>query len=663
MENPAARAEELRARLRDASHRYYVLDAPTLSDAEYDRLFRELEQLEADHPDLITPDSPTRRVGAAPSEKFAKVTHGRQMMSLANAMTEDEFLEFDARVHRMLGEEPVRYVVEPKLDGLAVTLRYEKGRFAQGATRGDGLTGEDVTANLRTIKMVPLQLGGRPPAVFEVRGEVFINKRDFVRMNEEREKAGEPTFVNPRNCAAGSLRQLDPRITAQRPLSIFFYEVGETPGLTFATHWEKLALLRELGLRTNPENALCESLPELKEKYRRMLAMRHELPYEIDGSVVKVDSEDQRRRLGAVSRTPRWAIAWKFPAEEEATTVEDIFVSVGRTGALTPVAALKPVHVGGVTVSRATLHNEDELRRKDVRVGDRVFLRRAGDVIPEIVRVIVESRPAGSRPWEMPKQCPACGTPVVREEGEAITRCPNPTCPAKTVSRLRHFASRLAMDIEGLGVETSTQLTETGLVKTPADLYRLTYEQLVGLDRFADLSARNLLAAIETSKTRPLRHVIYALGIRMVGEATAVSLARRFGSLEALMNASVEDLQSVRDVGPEVARQIHDLLALPGQREMIGQLLAAGVRPDPEVAVATEGALAGKTVVLTGTLAKYSRESAKAEIERRGGRVSGSVSRKTDLVVAGEDAGSKLKKAQELGVRVVDEDGFRELLK
>jgi DNA ligase (NAD+) len=663
MENPAARAEELRARLRDASHRYYVLDAPTLSDAEYDRLFRELEQLEADHPDLITPDSPTRRVGAAPSEKFAKVTHGRQMMSLANAMTEDEFLEFDARVHRMLGEEPVRYVVEPKLDGLAVTLRYEKGRFARGATRGDGLTGEDVTANLRTIKMVPLQLGGRPPAVFEVRGEVFINKRDFVRMNEEREKAGEPTFVNPRNCAAGSLRQLDPRITAQRPLSIFFYEVGETPGLTFATHWEKLALLRELGLRTNPENALCESLPEVKEKYRRMLAMRHELPYEIDGSVVKVDSEDQRRRLGAVSRTPRWAIAWKFPAEEEATTVEDIFVSVGRTGALTPVAALKPVHVGGVTVSRATLHNEDELRRKDVRVGDRVFLRRAGDVIPEIVRVIVESRPAGSRPWEMPKQCPACGTPVVREEGEAITRCPNPTCPAKTVSRLRHFASRLAMDIEGLGLETSTQLTETGLVKTPADLYRLTYEQLVGLDRFADLSARNLLAAIKASKTRPLRHVIYALGIRMVGEATAVSLARRFGSLEALMNASVEDLQSVRDVGPEVARQIHDFLALPGQREMIGQLLAAGVRPDPEAAVATGGALAGKTVVLTGTLAKYSRESAKAEIERRGGRVSGSISRKTDLVVAGEDAGSKLKKAEELGVRVVDEDGFRELLK
>src|SRR5438067_11268154 len=662
MEHPAARAGELRARLRDASHRYYVLDAPTLSDAAYDRRFRELGQLEAADPDLITPDSPTRRVGAAPSEKFAKVMHRRQMMSLANAMTEEEFLEFDARVHRLLGGEAVRYVVEPKLDGLAVTLTYENGRFTQGATRGDGLTGEDVTANLKTIKMVPLQLAGRPPALFEARGEVFINKRDFVRMNEEREKAGEPTFVNPRNCAAGSLRQLDSRITAQRPLSIFFYEVGGTPGLTFATHWEKLAMLRELGLRTNPQNELCETLEAVKDKYRRMLAMRHELPYEIDGSVIKVDSEDLRRRLGAVSRTPRWAIAYKFPAEEEATTIEDIFVSVGRTGALTPVAALKPVHVGGVTVGRATLHNEDELRRKDVRVGDRVFLRRAGDVIPEIVRVIVESRPPDSRPWEMPKQCPACGTAVVREEGEAITRCPNPVCPAKTVSRLRHFASRLAMDIEGLGVETSTQLTEAGLVKTPADLYSLTYEQLVGLDRFADLSARNLLAAIEASKRRPLRHVIYALGIRMVGEATAVALARRFGSLEALMDASVEDLQSVRDVGPEVARHIHDFLALPDQREVIRQLLGAGVRPEPEQVVATAGPFAGKTVVLTGTLTQYSREQAKAEIERRGGRVSGSVSRKTDLVVAGGDAGSKLKRAQELGVRVVDENGFRELL-
>src|SRR6202165_3746712 len=432
MENTAVRAEELRSQLREASHRYYVLDAPTLSDAESDRLFCELEQIEAEHPDLITPDSPTRRVGAAPSEKFAKVTHRRQMMSLGNAMTEEEFLEFDARVHRLLGDDPVRYVVEPKLDGLAVTLAYENGRFVQGATRGDGLTGADVTANLRTIKMVPLQLKGSPPARFEVRGEVFINKRDFVRMNEEREKAGEPTFVNPRNCAAGSLRQLDPRITAQRPLSIFFYETGDTPGLELKTHWEKLLLLRELGLRTNPENELVEGVDTIKDKYRRLLGKRHELPYEIDGAVVKVDSEDQRRRLGAVSRTPRWAVAWKFPAEEEATTVEQIEVSVGRTGALTPVAFLKPVYVGGVTVSRATLHNEEEVRRKDVRVGDRVFLRRAGDVIPEIVRVITEARPPEGLPeFQMPRKCPSCGAAVEGPADEGVPRGRNLACPAQ----------------------------------------------------------------------------------------------------------------------------------------------------------------------------------------------------------------------------------------
>src|SRR5712691_4547332 len=409
--DPARRAEELRAQLREASHRYYVLDAPTLSDAEYDRLFRELEELEKAHPELVKPDSPTQRVGAAPSEKFAKVTHSRQMMSLANAMTEEELGEFEGRIRGLLGEEKVRYCVEPKLDGLAVSLRYEKGRFVQGATRGDGLVGEDVTQNLRTIKAVPLQLAGTPPRLFEARGEVFIPKADFVRMNEEREKAGEPTFVNPRNSAAGALRQLDPRITAQRPLSIYFYEVGEAA--PFASHWEKLAKLREYGLRTNPENELCESLDAVRDKYQRMLAKRHELPYEIDGTVVKIDSEDQRRRLGAVSRTPRWAIAYKFPAEEEATTVEKIFVSVGRTGALTPVAFLTPVHVGGVTVARATLHNEEEVRRKDVRKGDRIFLRRAGDVIPEIVRVIAEARPPEGLPeFRMPTHCPACGAEV-----------------------------------------------------------------------------------------------------------------------------------------------------------------------------------------------------------------------------------------------------------
>jgi DNA ligase (NAD+) len=658
--DPARRAEELRTQLREASHRYYVLDTPTLSDAEYDRLFRELEELERAHPELVTKDSPTQRVGAAPSEKFGKVTHSRQMMSLANAMKEEELGEFAERVRRLLGEEKARFVVEPKLDGLAVTLRYENGKFVQGATRGDGLVGEDVTQNLRTIKAIPLQLAADPPRLFEARGEVFIPKADFVRMNDERERAGEPTFVNPRNSAAGSLRQLDPRETARRPLSIFFYEVGESSE-KFASHWRKLARLRELGLRTNPENKLCESLEEVRAAYQALLQKRHDIPYEIDGAVVKVDSEDQRRRLGAVSRTPRWAIAWKFPAEEEATTVENIFVSVGRTGALTPVAALKPVHVGGVTVSRATLHNEDELRRKDVRVGDRVFLRRAGDVIPEIVRVIVESRPPEGLPeFQMPKTCPACGAEVHREPGEAVTRCTNLSCPAQLVGRLRHFAA--AMDVVGLGEETCVRLVQTGLVKTPADLYTLPREKWLSLERMGEKSVDNLLAALERSKRTSLSRFISALGIRLVGEATALALARRFGSAEALLDASLDDLQSVRDVGPEVAGQIFEFLQKPENRAALRRLLDAGISPEPEAQVAAAGPFAGKTVVLTGSMAGYTREEAKAEIERRGGRVAGTVSRKTDLVVAGADAGSKLKKAQELGVRVVDESGFRQLL-
>ena len=661
MTDPARRAEELREKLREASHRYYVLDAPTLSDAEYDRMFRELEALEKEHPELLTPDSPTQRVGAAPSEKFAKVTHKHQMMSLANAMTPEEFDEFAERVQKTLNE-PVRWVMEPKLDGLAVTLTYVDGKFAQGATRGDGLIGEDVTQNLRTIKMVPLQLSGNPPPLFEVRGEVFINKRDFVKLNEEREKAGEPTYVNPRNTAAGSLRQLDPRITAQRPLSIYFYEVGDAG--PFATHWEKLQKLKGFGLRTNPENRLLETADGVRARYREMLEKRHGLPYEIDGTVVKVDSEDQRRRLGAISRTPRWAIAWKFPAEEEATTVENIFVSVGRTGALTPVAELKPVYVGGVTVARATLHNEDELRRKDVRVGDRVFLRRAGDVIPEIVRVIVEDRPPeGRAEFQMPRACPVCGAPVVREADEAVTRCTNLSCPAQLVGRLRHFASRLAMDITGLGDETCIRLVENGLVKTPADLYSLSREQWLSLERMGEKSVDNLLAALDASKKTSLRRFIYALGIRMVGEATALALARRFGSVRALQQASLDDIQSVRDVGPIVGQHIWDFVQNPENRAAIQRLLDAGVAPEAEAAPAAAGPFAGKTVVLTGTLSGYTRDQAKAEIERRGGKVSGSVSRKTDLVVAGEDSGSKLKKAQELGVRVVDEKGFAELLK
>ncbi|MFL5311554.1 MAG: NAD-dependent DNA ligase LigA [Myxococcales bacterium] len=656
----AERAEELRKQLREANHRYYVLDAPTLSDAEYDRLLRELTQLEEAHPDLRTADSPTQRVGAQPSEKFAKVQHRRPMMSLANVMTDEELVEFDARVHRLLGEEPVAYVFEPKLDGLAVTLTYESGRFVQGATRGDGQLGEDVTANLRTIKSVPLQLQAGAPAVLEARGEVFIRKADFARLNAEREAAGEPTFVNPRNSAAGSLRQLDPRETAKRPLSMFFYDVGETGELRFSSHWEKLARMKELGLRTNPENKLVRSLDEIRAHYADLLRRRHDVPYEIDGTVVKVDSEDQRRRLGSVSRTPRWAVAYKFPAEEEATTVEDIQVSVGRTGALTPVAFLTPVHVGGVTVARATLHNEEEVRRKDVRKGDRIFLRRAGDVIPEIVRVIAEARPPGGLPeFRMPTHCPACGAEVHREG--AITRCTNLSCPAQLHGRLRHFASRGAMDVEGLGDQTCSQLVERGLVKTPADLYALTREQWLGLERMGEKSVDNLLAALERSKQTSLRRFIYALGIRLVGEATARALALQFQTMERLLDATLDELQGVRDVGPEVAQQIHDFTQTAENREAVRRLLAAGIQPAPEVVLAG-GPFAGKTVVLTGSLTGYSREEAKAEIERRGGRVSGSVSRKTDLVVAGEDSGTKLKKAAELGVRVVDEAAFRALL-
>ncbi len=656
----AERAEELRQQLREANHRYYVLDAPTLSDAEYDRLFRELTQLEEAHPELRTPDSPTQRVGAQPSEKFAKVQHRRPMMSLANVMSDEELAEFDGRVHRLLGDEPVAYVFEPKLDGLAVTLTYENGRFVQGATRGDGQLGEDVTANLRTIKSVPLQLRGGAPSRLEVRGEVFIPKADFARLNAEREAAGEPTFVNPRNSAAGSLRQLDPRETAKRPLSILFYDVGDTGELRFSSHWDKLGKLKELGLRTNPENKLARSLDEIRAHYAELLRRRHDVPYEIDGTVVKVDSEDQRRRLGSVSRTPRWAVAYKFPAEEEATTVEDIQVSVGRTGALTPVAFLTPVHVGGVTVARATLHNEEEVRRKDVHKGDRIFLRRAGDVIPEIVRVIAEARPPEGLPeFRMPTHCPACGAEVHREG--AITRCTNLSCPAQLHGRLRHFASRGAMDVEGLGDQTCSQLVERGLVKTPADLYALTREQWLDLERMGDKSVDNLLAALERSKQSSLRRFIYALGIRLVGEATARALALQFQSVERLLDATLDELQAVRDVGPEVAQQIHDFTQTAENREAVRRLLAAGIHPAPEV-VEARGPFAGKTVVLTGSLTAWSREQAKAEIERRGGRVSGSVSRKTDLVVAGEDSGTKLKKAAELGVRVVDEAAFRALL-
>lgn len=659
------RIDELRAEIREHDHRYYVLDQPTISDAAYDRLYRELVDLEAAHPELVTPDSPTMRVGGAPAEGFAKVVHSRPMLSLANVFDEAELEDFDAGLRRRLdlgeGAPPIRYACEPKFDGLAVELIYEDGLLVQGATRGDGEVGEDVTANLRTIKTVPLRLAGDPPRRLEVRGEVVMFKRDFAALNRRQEERGEKVFANPRNAAAGSLRQLDPRITARRPLTFFAYEVGESSE-RFATHDQKLHRLASLGFRESGEWTVVEGGEAAKGYWARILEKRHDLPYDVDGVVVKVDDEDLRTRLGQVSKSPRWAVAFKFPPEEETTTVESIEVQVGRTGVLTPVAHLAPVRVGGVIVARATLHNEDELRRKDVRVGDRVMVRRAGDVIPEVVRVVTEARTGSESDFHFPKRCPSCDAEVVREEGEAAWRCTNSACPAQLKERIRHFAARPAMDIEGLGDKLVAQLVDRGLVKDFADIYRLDVEGWASLERMGEKSARNLADAVERSKRVPLRRFVNALGIRHVGEATAAALARRFPDVRQLFDASLADLESVKDIGGEVAMAIRQFFDREENRQVIEHLLAVGVEPQPEAPVATGGVFQGKTVVLTGTLSRYSRDEAKAEIERRGGKVSGSVSKKTDLVVAGEEAGSKLKKAQELGVQVVDEEGFVAML-
>lgn len=661
---PAARHAELSAQLRHHDHRYYTLDAPEISDAAYDALMRELLTLEAAHPELVTPDSPSQRVGGAVLDRFVKVTHRQQMLSLANCFDEAELREFDERVRKALGAEAVDYTCEPKMDGLAIELVYEAGRFVQGSTRGDGVVGEDVTENLRTIKNLPPRLRGEGlPALLEVRGEVFIKKADFRRMNEQLVARGEEPFVNPRNSAAGSLRQLDTKLTAQRPLSVYAYEVGVVEGRAFASHWEKLAWLEAVGLPVNPRRHRARGPDDVLATYQAMLADRHALPYEIDGLVVKVDSADARARLGQVSKTPRWAVAFKFPPEEMEAKVASIEVNVGRTGAITPVALLEPVFVGGVTVSRATLHNEQELRRKDVRQGDWVFVRRAGDVIPEIVKVITARRTGAEVEFPFPTACPVCGAPIAREEDGVIARCTGRSCPAKLAGRLRHFATRTAMDVDGLGEKLCEALVASGLVKSVADLYRLTVEQLVGLERLGEKSAQNLVDALARSKQTTLRRFIYALGIPEVGEATAKALAERFRDVHALAAASMEQLQEVRDVGPEMARAIHGWFEDASHRELVEALLAAGVTPAPPEEAPAGSAFAGKTVVLTGTLASLGRDEAKAEVERRGGKVSGSVSKKTSFVVAGEEAGSKLDKAKELGVAVLNEAEFLALLK
>lgn len=662
----AQRAAALREQIDYHNYRYYVLDNPEIPDAEYDKLFRELQQLERDYPDLITPDSPTQRVGAAPLEAFGEVKHVVPMLSLDNAFSEEEVRAFDRRVREGLGRETVVYAAEPKLDGLAVSLMYEDGRLARAATRGDGYTGEDITQNVRTIPSVPLHLLGKGyPRRMEVRGEVYMTKKGFQALNRRQEANGEKTFANPRNAAAGSLRQLDPRITAARPLELCCYGVGQIEDGHLPSHHSAiLDRLQAWGLRVSPERAVVKGVEACLAYFAKMAAKRAALAYEIDGVVYKVDDLAQQRQLGFVARAPRWAVAHKFPAEEALTKVRGIDVQVGRTGALTPVARLEPVSVGGVTVSNATLHNEDEVHRKDVRVGDTVIIRRAGDVIPEVVSVVKERRPAGTRQFHMPERCPICGSKVVRVAGEAVARCSGGLyCPAQRKEAIRHFASRRAMDIEGLGDKLVDQLVEKGLVHDVADLYDLDVEQVAGLERMGEKSAENLLDALAKSKATSLARFLFALGIREVGEETAQTLAQHFGELDAIAAADEEALQAVAGIGPVVAQQIAAFFHEHHNREVIEKLQAAGVHwPKPSRRVRASP-LAGKTFVLTGTLATMTRDEAKARLQALGAKVTGSVSAKTDYVVAGEAPGSKLDKAHALNVPVLDEGQLLKLLK
>ncbi|MFA7280177.1 MAG: NAD-dependent DNA ligase LigA [Sterolibacterium sp.] len=660
------RVAALRSEIERHNQAYYVHDQPNVPDAEYDRLFRELQQLEANHPELSSPDSPTQRVGGAPLAEFPQVAHGVPMLSLNNAFADDEVAAFDRRCREGLGVEAVDYAVEPKFDGLAITLIYEHGIFVRGATRGDGETGEDVTLNLRTVRNIPLRLSGTAqPEHLEVRGEVLIFRRDFEKLNQQQRAAGLKEFANPRNAAAGSLRQLDPKITAQRPLRFFAYGVAASSDSPPDTHAVLMAQLGHWCLPVAGEADVVSGLSGLLGYYARIGAARDSLAYDIDGVVYKVNRLADQQKLGFVARAPRFAIAHKFPAQEALTTVEAIEVQVGRTGALTPVARLAPVFVGGVTVTNATLHNEDEVRRKDVRVGDTVSVRRAGDVIPEVVAVVLEKRPDNAREFVMPSTCPVCGSQVEKPADEAIARCSGGLyCPAQRKQALLHFAARRAMDIEGLGDKLIEQLVDHDILQTPADIYRLDLGKLVNLERMAEKSAGNILTAIQHSRQTSLARFIYALGIRNVGEATAKDLARHFGSLDALIGAGEADLLQVNDVGPVVAVSIVRFFAEPHNLEVIAALRAAGLTwAEGEAAAVVSSAVVGKTFVLTGTLPTLSRDQAKDMIEALGGKVAGSVSGKTDYVVAGEAAGSKLDKAQQLGVAVLDEAQLLELLK
>jgi DNA ligase (NAD+) len=654
------RIEELRDQIRYHNRRYYVEDAPEISDAEYDSLYNELEGLESEHPELVTPESPTQRVGGEPLEGFEEVRHGIPMLSLSNARKTEELLEWDARVRRLLGpdEEP-RYVTEPKIDGLAVALRYENGRFVQGATRGNGMVGEDVTQNMRTVRAIPDMLDDDSPGVLEPRGEVFMTLENFESLNRRQEAEGKPPFANPRNAAAGSIRQLDPRITAQRPLTIFLYGVGEG-GEIYESHSAMLDAFKSYGLRVNPY-MVHDSIESVVEECERWAAERESLSFQIDGVVVKVDSRDQQLTLGTVAKAPRWAIAYKFEPLAGRTRLQDVVVRVGRTGALTPQAILEPVNIGGVKISRATLHNEDYIREKGILIGDAVIVERAGDVIPQVVRPVIEERSGDEYSFEMPKVCPVCGEPVSRPEGEAVTRCVNARCPAQALEHIIHWASKGAMDIEGLGEKVATRFFHLGLIRDSADIYHLEAGQIAPLEGFGEKSAENLIRAIERSKEQPFSRVLYALGIRHVGSVTAELIAERFGGEDLLRGVSVEQLTEIGGVGGVVARAVVEYFGLEDNRHLVGRLMEAGLNFEREKTRVSEGPLAGKRVVITGTLSRP-RGHFVERVEAAGGTFTSSVSKSTDYVLAGEDAGSKLERARSLGVPVIDEAGFEELL-
>ncbi len=662
-------AEDLRKQIRHHDYLYYVLDSPEISDAAYDLLFRRLEELERACPALITPDSPTQRVGGRPLEKFAQVEHEVPMLSLSNVFNHGELLEFDSRVKRYLGMSgDVVYAVEPKLDGVAVELVYLEGMLVSGSTRGDGYTGEDVTANVRTIRAIPLKLNSvgafGQASLIDVRGEIFMNRADFDRLNRSREEEGLSSFANPRNASAGSIRQLDPAVTASRPLRFFAYAIGRIEGASPETHWEVLHALAALGIPVNLDNSkLCPNIGAALDHYDRLKDVREGLPYEIDGAVVKVNSMAHQTALGEKTRSPRWAVAFKFEPIQGTTVIRRIEVGVGRTGTLTPVAVMDPVRIGGVQVTRATLHNQDEIERKDIREGDTVVIQRAGDVIPEVVEVVKELRPPDSRPYAIPDTCPVCGSHAVRLEGQAAKRCMNSSCPARLKETVRHFASRTAMDIEGLGTKLVEQLVDKGLVTNAADLFSLDVDTLAGLERMGKKSAANLIDAISRSRKVSADRFLFALGIPLVGEHVARLLMEAFRDVHELSAQSVDDLQRIRGIGPEVAESVVDFFAEPKNADMIQRLLARDVGPVPLERTGRDsaGPFAGKTVVLTGTLS-MKRSEAKAALEAAGAKVTGSVSSKTDYVIAGQDPGSKLDKARELGIEVLDEDRFRQML-